>query len=264
LSKLGADVLSLNPYASTRQALTFNRHAHAADLSHLVQASRAQLGAVIDSDGEHLTLVDDSGHVLTDAEGLTALVALVVAQPPGPAGDRAVALPVAVSHTVEALCRRAGAPVEWSSLSTSGVMEAASRPGVRFGGSLDGGYVFPDFLPAFDAVATLVRVLALLAADRRPLSAVLGSLPAPSVVRQEVPTPWERRGLVMRTVLEAAEPADVVLVDGVKVRYDDGWVLVRPDPELPVIHVWAEAPSLADAGQRVADYAARISTSIKG
>src|ERR1700728_363133 len=59
LSKLGAEVLSVNPYASTRQSLTFDRWEHAAGVSGLVRASGAQLGAVIDSDGEHITFVDD-------------------------------------------------------------------------------------------------------------------------------------------------------------------------------------------------------------
>ena len=38
-----------------------------------------------------------------------------------------------------------------------------------------------------------------------------------------------------------------MLVDGVKVMHDDGWVLALPDPEEPVTHVWAEAGTDADA-----------------
>ena len=79
LSKLGAEVLSVNPYASTRQSLTFDRWEHAAQVSELVRASGAHLGAVIDTDGEYITLVDDTGHILTDDEGLMALLYLVLA-----------------------------------------------------------------------------------------------------------------------------------------------------------------------------------------
>ncbi|MGH9115455.1 MAG: sugar phosphate nucleotidyltransferase, partial [Acidimicrobiales bacterium] len=74
LSKLGAEVLSVNPYASTRQSLTFDRFEHAAKVSELVRASGAHLGAVIDTDGEYMTFVDDTGHILTDDEGLMALL----------------------------------------------------------------------------------------------------------------------------------------------------------------------------------------------
>ncbi len=53
-------------------------------------------------------------------------------------------------------------------------------------------------------------------------------------------TPWEQKGLVMRTIVEQAKDRETVLVDGVKVIHDDGWALVLPDPEEPVTHVWAE------------------------
>ena len=38
-----------------------------------------------------------------------------------------------------------------------------------------------------------------------------------------------------------------MLVDGVKVLHDDGWVLALPDPEEPLTHVWAEGRTDADA-----------------
>ena len=60
-------------------------------------------------------------------------------------------------------------------------------------------------------------------------------------------TPWEKKGLVMRMVMEWAKDRDVLLVDGVKVLHDDGWALVFPDPEEPLTHVWAEAATDADA-----------------
>ena len=69
LGKLGADVLGVNPYASTSGLISFDRDAHAAEVATLVRASGAHLGAVIDPDGEHLTLVDDGGVVLTDERG---------------------------------------------------------------------------------------------------------------------------------------------------------------------------------------------------
>jgi mannose-1-phosphate guanylyltransferase/phosphomannomutase len=166
LSKLGADVLSVNPYASTRQSLTFNRWEHAAQVSELVKASGAHLGAVIDTDGEYITLVDNNGHILSDDEGLMALLA------PGAGGRRARGdphpqwpCPVSVGRAVEAMCERAGATLLWTKLSTPHLMEVASGPGVRFAASQEGGYIFPSFLPAYDAVATLVETLGLLASS---------------------------------------------------------------------------------------------------
>ena len=257
LAKLGADVLSVNPYASTRQALSFDRFEHARRVAELVRASGAQLGAVIDSDGEHLTLVDDDGHVLSDTEGLMAVLRLVLSQQ-RVGNSPTVVLPVAVGREVEVMCADAGATLVWSKVSNAHVMELASGPAVDFAASGEGGYIFPAFLPAFDAVATLVQALALLAASGTRLSAVVAGLPKVRIVHETVVTPWDHKGLVMRTILEHSADHDVVLVDGVKVLYDDGWALVLPDPEEPITHVWAEGATEGEARSRAQEYGRRI------
>ncbi len=265
LSKLGAEVLSVNPYASTRQSLTFNRFEHANQLSSLVKASGAHLGAVIDSDGELLTLVDDTGLVLSDDQGLMALLQLVLddasrsgASPP------TVALPVSVSRSVEAMCDAAGATLLWTKLSTPSLMEVASQPGVRFAAGQEGGYIFPPFLPAYDAVATMVETLGLLASVGTRLSKVASRLPQVRLAQESVVTPWEKKGMVMRSVMEWTKEREVLLVDGVKVVYDDGWALVFPDPEEPLTHVWAEAATDAEAKSRAQEYSRRIRSILRG
>jgi mannose-1-phosphate guanylyltransferase/phosphomannomutase len=62
----------------------------------------------------------------------------------------------------------------------------------------------------------------------------------------------------MRTLVESTQRAELVLVDGVKVIEPDGFILVVPDPEDPVTHVWAEAASQAMARARAASYVSRI------
>jgi mannose-1-phosphate guanylyltransferase/phosphomannomutase len=77
------------------------------------------------------------------------------------------------------------------------------------------------------------------------------------MAHETVVTPWEQKGLVMRSLVEMAG-RDVVLVDGVKVQHTNGWVLALPDPEEPVTHVWAEADSDAEARRLGQEYARRI------
>jgi mannose-1-phosphate guanylyltransferase / phosphomannomutase len=259
LSKLGAEVLSVNPYASTRQSLTFDRWEHASQVSGLVKASGAHLGAVIDTDGEYITFVDDTGHILSDDQGLMALLDLVLADAhrrnlPAPS----VALPVSVSRGVEKMCQDAGAELVWTKRSTPALMEVASRQGIRFAASQEGGYIFPSFLPAYDAVCTFVETLGLLASTKSRLSGTVGRLPVVRLAHEAVVTPWEKKGTVMRTVMEWVKGRDTLLVDGVKILHDNGWALVFPDPEEPATHVWAEADTDADARSRAQEYARRI------
>ena len=244
LAKLGAEVLVVNPYAATAGGHGQRPRAAAGHVADLVRASGAHLGAVIDPGGEHITLVDDEGQVLYRRRGAPA-----AARPgglPGPP-DAKVALPVSAPMAAEHICAAAGAEIVWTKLSATHLMEVASTGGVTFAASQKGGLIFPAFLPAFDAVATLVHLLGMLARTGERLSKLASRLPPVHIAHEEVVTPWEQKGTVMRTTVERAKGRDVVLVDGVKLPEADGWALVVPDPEEPVTHVWAEAPSEAEA-----------------
>jgi mannose-1-phosphate guanylyltransferase/phosphomannomutase len=148
----------------------------------------------------------------------------------------------------------------------SGLMDAAVGGGVAFAGAPDGGCIWPDFLPANDAAVTLIKLLDLLAAVGRPLSAVVDTLPTIHLVHDTIVTPWEKKGTVMREIVERAGSVperktggrELELIDGVKIIDDDHWALVLPDPEEALTHVWAEAENDVDARRLAEEYAQRI------
>jgi mannose-1-phosphate guanylyltransferase/phosphomannomutase len=258
LAKLGAEVLAVNPYASTTEAPT-DLAAHHARIGELVGASGSHLGCIISPDGESVVLVDDNGHVLSRTEALLALVLLVAET-----HDAArIALPVTVTRAAEQIAADRGAKIVWSKVSDASLMEVASGGRVAFAASPDGGYIWPDFLPAYDGTATLAKLLDLLAATGRSLSSVVAELPRVHLVHESVPTPWEQKGAVMRELVEREAGHDLVLVDGVKVLRPDGWVLVLPDPEMAITHVWAEAESAPAARQVAQEYARSIRQALR-
>jgi mannose-1-phosphate guanylyltransferase/phosphomannomutase len=256
LPKIGASVLGVNPYATTHGVATAveDLDTRLKTLGDLVRTSGSDLGFVFDADGEFATIVDDQGVTLTNEQALLALVSLVSEV----VSEARIALPVSVSREAERIATAAGGRITWTKLSAAHLMEVSGAGGIDFAASEEGGFIWPSFLPAYDAVATLVHLLDLLAAVERPLSAVVASIPEPHVVHEAVPTPWERKGTVMRGALERAKGQEVVLVDGVKVVYPDGWALVLPDPELPVTHVWGEGATEADARRLVAIHAGHV------
>jgi mannose-1-phosphate guanylyltransferase/phosphomannomutase len=269
LGKLGAEVLSVNPYAAARRSVSFDRLEHARGVSTLVRAAGAHFGAVLGPDGERITLIDDNGRALSDSEGLMALLTLVLGTVPAPASGAprrtrlTVALPVSAPAAAEMMCRRAGAELIWTKLSGSHLMEVASGPGVDFAAGQEGGYIFPHFLPAYDAVAALAHTFALLAATGTKLSSVVSGLPQVFTAQESVVTPWEKKGLVMRSVMELSHDKPTTLVDGVKIAYPDGWCLVVPDPEEALTNVWAEGASETDARARAQEYARMVRTVLR-
>ena len=130
---------------------------------------------------------------------------------------------------------------------------------MRFAGDRHGRHIVPEFMPSFDATATFVSLLHLVAIADRPLSAVVDELPEVHMATEIVVTPWEQKGAVMRSLVEQSADRRVDLVDGVRVHLDDGaWALILPDPEEPLTRVITEAGSAAEAAALAAEYGRRI------
>jgi mannose-1-phosphate guanylyltransferase/phosphomannomutase len=254
LSKLDADVLVVNPYANTPGMMAADRVTDASRVADLVRASGAHLGVVIDPDCEYLTIIDDEGTVLSPDQALLVLLRLVTQTQENPR----VALPVAAPLAAEQICADAGVPLRLTKLSASNLMEVSAEGDITFSASQSGGFLFPAFLPAYDAAATLVELVAMLASTGQSLSKLVHSLPPVHIAHESVVTPWEQKGVVMRLLVEQLGDRRLVLVDGVKVHEGGGWVLVLPDPEEPVTHVWAEGASEAEARSMVQSYAVRL------
>ncbi len=246
LTRLGAEVLAVNPMVSTVGVLGYDRGVHAMRLADLVRSSGAHLGAVIGPDGEQLTLIDDTGRVLSDHEAMLALAHLVARRRPG----ATIAVPVNASWRLNEICAELGAEVAWAKLGGANLMDLARSGEVVFGANTEAGFLFPDFLPAYDAIAALVRLLEMLALEDLALSRIVECLPPVHVQHEEVATPFDQKGAVMRSVLERARSDEVILLDGVKALDTSGWTLVVPDPEEPVTHVFAEADSALATHER--------------
>jgi len=87
---------------------------------------------------------------------------------------------------------------------------------------------------------------------------VFDTIPPVHMVSLEVVTPWDRKGSVMRVLMEQAKDRRLDLVDGVRIHHDDGWVLVLPDPEDPTTQVIAEAHTEERAQHLADEYVRRI------
>src|SRR5262249_2142245 len=84
------------------------------------------------------------------------------------------------------------------------------------------------------------KLLELLAPVGKPLSELVGELPGSTLVHRQLACPWALKGLVMRVLNEQLAGRDVDLTDGIKVFDERGWAQVLPDPDEPVIHLYAE------------------------
>jgi len=68
----------------------------------------------------------------------------------------------------------------------------------------------------------------------------VAELPAPTLVHRQLPCPWALKGLVMRVMTERLKGRKLDLTDGVKLFDERGWAQVLPDPDEPLLHLYAE------------------------
>jgi mannose-1-phosphate guanylyltransferase/phosphomannomutase len=257
LGALGVDVISLNAYLDERRiSKTTEEFKRSLDqLSNIVRTLGADLGVLMDTGAEKVFLVDEKGEILPGDLAL-ALVSLLVMRTQ-PAGRLVV--PVTASQVVERLAGEHGFTVTRSRGTPRALTEAALADDVVLVGEELGGLIFPRFLPAFDGMAAVVKILEMMARLEVRLHQLTRTVPASHVVRVEVPCPDERKGAVMRRLIEATKHERVELIEGVRVHRGEEWVAAIPDPDRACFHVVAEAGDRARARLLVDEFRERIS-----
>jgi mannose-1-phosphate guanylyltransferase / phosphomannomutase len=237
LGPLGVEAVSAHGFTTDRSdpGTALLREA-IGQVKQLVPAVGADFGVVLDRAAERLYLVDERGREIPVEQALLLFLRLI-----GSNGKRGkLAFPITVTSQVDRLLEGSGLEVVRTPASLADLTKAASEDGVIFAGAVGGGYVFPEFLPAYDAIASVCNLLELLAPVRRPLSELVADLPAPTLVHRQLPCPWALKGIVMRVLTERLRDRRLDLLDGIKVFDERGWAQVLPDPDEPLIHIYAE------------------------
>jgi mannose-1-phosphate guanylyltransferase/phosphomannomutase len=255
LGGLGVEQIALNAYFDAGKVRTFreDRERHLQQLTSVVTSLEANLGVLIDADGETVTLVDDSGQIVGRNRLMALLTLLVARATPG----ARIAMPLTVPTVVERIAADNGATIVRTRSDRRSLMALAEQEGKRlaFAGGMNYELIFPEFQPAFDGIYATAKIMELLAAEHRPLSALVAMLPPWHLAGRVVPCPWDRKGVVMRSLHdEAAHSGNgkVETLDGIRLPRPDGWVLVLPDATDASVNVWAEAGS-DSAAARYAD-----------
>ncbi len=226
----------------------------------LVRAIGADLGVIFDRAGERLYLVDEEANAIPVQQTLLLFLSLLGSN--GRSGK--LALPITVTSQADAVLDGSKLEIVRTGASLPELTKVAAGDGFVFGGAVGGGYVFPEFLPAYDAVASLCKLLELLAPARRPLSELVAGLPRPALVQRDIPCPWALKGLVMRVLAERAQGLEVDTLDGIKVFDERGWTQVLPDSDEPVVHLYAEGETPEASEELLAELQAQLEEIMAG
>jgi mannose-1-phosphate guanylyltransferase/phosphomannomutase len=81
------------------------------------------------------------------------------------------------------------------------------------------------------------------------VSELVADLPSSTLVHRQLPCPWTFKGYVMRVLTERLKDRDLDLTDGIKVFDERGWAQLLPDPDEPVVHIYAEGRTAAESAE---------------
>ena len=155
---------------------------------------------------------------------------------------------------IEDIASRYGVEVLRVGSDHQAMMQARRVAGVRFVGGTRGGFIFPEFQTGADGNFAAVKILEMMAKARVRLSDLRRKFEGYYRQSVSVPCPWAKKGTVMRRLNTETVGRERVLVDGVRIKEDGGWVLITPDRLKASFNVLAESTSQKDTSKLIDRY----------
>lgn len=260
LGRLGSDTLIVNGYVDeSTPTLDDTQIGYLRDgLRELVRTSRADLGALLEPDGERLELIGAGGVLIPRAQALVAVADLAAEAAPG----RTIVVPASASRTIEAVVEARGGNVIRSARAPSALVRAARQHAAIFAGDETGLYIFTDAVPGVDGIAAFCALHELLARTAGGIAERAERLPIPAVIQTSIPTPFAARGTVMRELSANVRSDRTDDTEGITFFWGTEWALVIPDPEEPVTQIWTEGHDLDRSGELAARMTEYVSNAL--
>lgn len=204
----------------------------------------AAVGFAQDPDADRLAIVDERGAWIGEEYTLVLAARRMLAL----RGPGALAANLSTSRMIDDVASaHPGASVLRSAVGEANVVAAMKRAGARIGGEGNGGVIVPEVCFVRDSLSAMALVLDSLAAEDRPLSAIVGEIPRYEIIKHSFEIAALGGAEAIPRLVErahrrfAGERIDES--DGIRIDVADGWVHLRPSNTEPIVRLIAEAPT---------------------
>ncbi|NDJ60532.1 MAG: phosphomannomutase/phosphoglucomutase [Chloroflexi bacterium] len=216
------------------------------DLSAAVVGHRADVGLAFDGDADRVGVVDDQGNLIAPDRVLTLLARDLLARHPGAKVIADVSSSQVVFDTIAAA---GGEAIMWLT-GHSFVKAKLIETGALLAGEMSGHIFLAEDYPGFDdGFFAAGRLLQLIANSDQPLSALDASIPrlhSTPVYRPHCP-PHLMHPALERIQTALAAEGEITAIDGVRIKFANGWGGIRASNTEPVLSMRFEAATEADA-----------------
>lgn len=207
-------------------------------LSNLVKAVGADMGVALDNDRDRAVFIDEKGNILRDQVVLGIFAKDALLENPGGTVVSSVVASMALDEIVsEQDGKLIKSPVD-------SVLSEIIQNKAVLGGDEPGMYVFPNFQECFDAIFATVKMLEIICKYNKPLSELASQIPEyPRTVFSVKCEHDEKMKIIDKLNEQLSGTGELNTIDGIRIDFEDSFVLVRPSRFEPLVRVYLEAKS---------------------
>ena len=245
LRRLGCEVVELNcdptgEFAHNPEPLPENL----TGIAETIRREKADLGIVVDPDVDRLALVSEDGSMFVEEYTLVAVADYILSKNPG--GDTVSNL--SSSRALRDVTERHGGKYSASAVGEVNVVAKMKETGAVIGGEGNGGVIYPELHYGRDALVGTALFLTWLAHKGMTMTQLRATYPPYFASKNKIElTPAIDVDKVLREIKERYAGENVNDIDGVKIDFAENWVHLRKSNTEPIIRVYTEAKSIAEA-----------------
>jgi phosphomannomutase/phosphoglucomutase len=207
----------------------------------LVKQHRADLGVAVDGDADRAFFIDDKGRAIMGDVSGTLLAQIELTRE----GGGTIVTPINSSNLVEDVVGQFKARIVYSRVGPPAIVAAIKKHNALFAFEESGKIIYPRLNFLSDSGLGIAYLLEYLAKTEKTLSEVIDAFPKYTQLKRAIDCPNQLKEAVTSHALDMVKQnfPDVQLntADGVKVIFEDGWLLLRPSGTEPVFRCFAES-----------------------
>ncbi len=218
------------------------------DVIALIKAAGADLGVAHDLDGDRVSFITNEGRFISGDVALALMAKFMLKEKKGK-----VVTSVATSSIVEDIVKKNGGEIVYTAVGSPIIAKKMREEDAVFGGEESGGMIFPDFQYCRDPALALVKMLECIIADG-PIQEQVDALPVYHMEKRDLACPDGAKNSLLEHLIENCSEGKIDTLDGLKVYFDDGWVVARPSGTEGKFRIFSESTDLEIAKARADEF----------
>ena len=216
---------------------------HLTDLSEKVLSTGADFGIAVDPDVDRLAFMDEKGELFGEEYTLVACADYVLSHKKGNTVSN-----LSSTRALRDVTAKHGGTYTASAVGEVNVVAAMKANNAIIGGEGNGGIILPESHYGRDALVGIALFLSLLSEKQISVSALKKTYPLYFMSKKKIDlNPSIDVDALLSAMEKSYQNETLTTVDGVKIDFLDSWVHLRKSNTEPIIRIYTEAPSQAQA-----------------